>query len=87
MNFMETRAKADLEKDNKPIYAIRLDQIMRRRGLTNKMLAESLYVAETTISGYRSGRRAPDPERMKEICLAVPVSANYLLGITDNPNL
>jgi len=84
---MKAQKKSDTKTAEKPIFAIRLDQIMKLRGLRNKDLARLVYVEETTISGYRSGRRSPDPERMRQLCIAIPVSANYLLGITDNPSI
>ncbi len=73
------------EKKNQDYFSARLDLVMRVRGISNRTLAEILFVAETTISGYRSGHRTPDPDKLRELCLAIPVSADYLLGLSDNP--
>lgn len=38
----------------------RLDYLMRLHNLTNIALSEIMCCAESTISGYRTGRRVPD---------------------------
>ena len=38
----------------------RLDYLMRLNNLTNIALSEIMCCAESTISGYRTGRRVPD---------------------------
>ncbi|MBE5890763.1 MAG: helix-turn-helix transcriptional regulator [Lachnospiraceae bacterium] len=73
------------KKLNSEIFCSRLDKVMRFRGISNRTLAENLFVAESTISGYRNGHRTPDLDKLRELCEAIPVSADYLLGLTDRP--
>ncbi len=70
---------------NSTIFAERLNLIMEMKGLKNRDLAKKIYVAETTISGYRNGRRFPDLDRLTLLCTAIPVSANFLLGLNSDP--
>ena len=51
----------------------RLDYLMKLNSLTNVALSEIMCCAESTISGYRTGRRVPD----------IGVTPNYFLGFTD----
>jgi len=71
----------------KKIFVQRLNEIMDRCGMTNRELAEELFITEKAVSGYRTGYRQPDLERLTQICCAIPVSADYLLGLSEYPYL
>lgn len=68
-------------------FGERLDYVMTLRKITNNDLAEVLICTPSTVSGYRTGRRSPNVITQKEICRALNVSADYLLGLSDDPNL
>ncbi len=60
----------------------RLDYLMRLHNLTNIALSEIMCCAESTISGYRTGRR------VRHFChlpskYNFGVTPNYFLGFTD----
>jgi transcriptional regulator with XRE-family HTH domain len=61
----------------------RLDRLLKRQHISSTDLAKTLGVAQATVSRYRSGERAPDPNTLAAICRAVGVSADYLLGLTE----
>lgn len=50
-----------------------------RDGLTQERLAEILQVRQSTISGYKSGRRTPNLEDFPRIASALGVSVGWLL--------
>ena len=42
-------------------------------------------VTKQTISGWEHDRRKPDAEDIRALCIALGCSADYLLGLTDDP--
>ena len=53
------------------------------RGMTAKQLGSVLNVAESTISLYENGKRAPDYEMLKKISAYFGVSVDYLLDNSE----
>ena len=77
------------EKNQKEVYNFkefgnRLKQIMFLRNISNHTLAQQLCLSASTISGYRTGRRAPTITDLTKICRFLNVSADYLVGLTDD---
>ena len=62
----------------------RLKQIRIERGLRLKDVAEHLEVTVRSISRYENGSREPSIEVIVKFCKLYDVSADYLLGLTDN---
>jgi transcriptional regulator with XRE-family HTH domain len=71
------------KKYNYKEFGTRLGEIMVRRDMTNKELARLMHVSESTISGYRTGRRSPSVNDLPVLAELLGVSADYLLGLTD----
>lgn len=65
----------------------RLKHLLKEKKLTSKQLAKDLGLSEGTVSGWHSGKSSPSPETLIGISEILGVSIDYLLGITDNPNL
>jgi transcriptional regulator with XRE-family HTH domain len=61
--------------------AAAFDKLLRNKGLTNAQVARIIKVSGGTISRYRSGERAPDPDSLAAMCQALGVSADELLGL------
>lgn len=62
----------------------RLKQLRFERGLKLKEVAASLNVTVRSISRYEDGTREPSLEMLVKFCKLYDVSADYLLGLTDN---
>ena len=62
----------------------KIRELRKTRGMTAKQLGNVLNVAESTISLYENGKRAPDYEMLKKISAYFGVSVDYLL---DNNEL
>ena len=79
------------------IFAIRFREQIEAKGLNQTKLADKIkreqgYILQRqTIAQYMSGLSKPDTERLTVLCKALDVSADYLLGLsnenTENKNL
>ena len=58
----------------------KLQELRKRRGLTQEELAEALYVSRTAISKWESGRGYPNIDSLKEISTFFSVSIDDLLS-------
>ena len=65
----------------------RIGEMRKKRGLTQRQLADKLKVSHGRISLYETGDRSPDPEMLKKLADFFGCSVDYLLGRTDDPNL
>lgn len=66
-----------------PEFAERLNYAMRIRDCTNLTLSKHIFVSPPAISSYRSGTRQPNFEVLRSIALALGVSTDFLLGLSD----
>ncbi|HAP5732896.1 TPA: helix-turn-helix transcriptional regulator [Enterococcus faecalis] len=57
-----------------------LRQLRKQRKLTQKELADIIFVEQTTISGYENGKIQPTAKVIIELADYFNVSTNYLLG-------
>ena len=58
----------------------KLQELRKRRGLTQEELAEALYVSRTAISKWESGRGYPSIDSLKEISAYFSVTIDDLLS-------
>lgn len=65
-------------------FGQRMGDTMRMKGITNRMLGNYICMSESAISGYRTGRRSPSVTDLAKISDYLEVSADYLLGTTDD---
>ena len=56
-----------------------------KKGLSQKDVAEKIWVAKSTYSLYESGSREPNVQTIKKISDVLDVSADDLLGINNEP--
>ena len=63
----------------------RIKEARENSGFTQQKLAEAVGVTKTAIYYYEKGRKIPSADVLKNIALALNVSADYLLGLTDDP--
>lgn len=62
-----------------------LAELRLDRRLTQKELANILYVSDGTISNYENGVHLPDVEKLVSIADFFDVSTDYLLGRCSSP--
>lgn len=61
----------------------RLSILLKKRGISQKQLAEEIGVTEPVISRYISGDRDPKPNILANIATALKTTSDYLLGIEE----
>ena len=73
-------------------FGEKLQELRKRKGLTQEELAQALYVSRTTVSKWESGRGYPSIDSLKVLSAYFSVSVDELLSgdklidIADNEN-
>lgn len=69
----------------------RIANVLQKRGMTQKELAENIGVTEAVISRYVSGDREPKPDTLANMATALHTTSDFLLGIEcdefDHPRI
>jgi len=65
----------------------RLRYLREKHGLSQKDLAQKFGISNFALSRYERGEADPDSELIKKFAEFFGVSADYLLGLTDNPDV
>lgn len=68
---------------SKKIFAERLLEIRKATHATQANIAAALGVSTAFISDMEHGRKTTSIEKLAQICVFYNVSADYLLGLTD----
>ena len=71
---------------DKNLFGSRLLNLREERGLSQKVVADLLNVTRTQVSDMGNGKSGTNLDRFYRLCEFYKVSADYLLGITDNPS-
>ena len=70
---------------HKDLYGLRLKKLRNRAGEKHADLAELLGVKPNQIVEMENGRKTTTFEKLTMICQHYNVSADYLLGLIDEP--
>lgn len=62
-------------------FGARLKQLRQASGLTQKQIAERIWVSKAAVSNYELYDRCPTPEILIKLARVFHVSTDYLLGI------
>ena len=65
-------------------FSARLQQVRQERGFSRKEIAEVLQVTPRAYQYYEEGNREPDYDKLILLARHLNISADYLLGLTDN---
>lgn len=63
----------------------RLQEIRKDHGDTQQALADKLHASLYAVRCWEQGKSDPGHDTLVSICRLYHVSADYLLGLTDNP--
>jgi transcriptional regulator with XRE-family HTH domain len=69
-----------------PLHGKRLRELRQRRGYTQEELAALLNLGQRQIPRYESGETDPSADIIARMARALGVTADYLLGLTDEPS-
>ena len=61
----------------------RFNELIKNSGKSQVQIAEEINVSKQCVSDYKSGKSCPSLETLCLICKCLEVSADYLLGLTD----
>ena len=70
---------------HKDVFCMRVRKLRKARGEQQKDLADAIGATPATISDIENGRRATSFDKLAAICQHYNVSADYLLGLIDEP--
>ena len=64
-------------------FTERFNEMIKISGKTQVEIAKEINVSKQCVTDYKSGKSFPSLETLCLICKSLEVSADYLLGITD----
>ena len=65
------------------IFTDRFNEVIKLSEKTQTEIAKEIRVSKQCISDYKSGKSLPSLETLFLICRCLDVSADYLLGLSD----
>lgn len=68
------------------VFSERVTKLMKEKNMTQKQLAVSSKVTESSMTHYVKGVRVPYGDVVVRIANALGTSTDYLLGNTDEPD-
>lgn len=72
---------------SKEVFGQRLLEVRKQNHETQPDLAQLLDVSKSRISEMENGKNTTTIEKFALICEHYKVSANYLLGLSDDPEM
>jgi len=70
---------------DKKLFGARLLELREQRKLSQRAVADLLDITRTQVSDIENGKSGTNLDRFYQLCEFYHVSADYLLGITDDP--
>ena len=67
------------------VFSKRLKGLIQQNNMTYARLAQILDVSTAQVSDMANGKAGTSMERLYLLCRTFQVSADYLLGLTDEP--
>ena len=67
------------------VFSKRLKDLIQQNNMTYARLAQILDVSTAQVSDMANGKAGTSMERLYLLCRTFQVSADYLLGLTDEP--
>ena len=64
-------------------FGEKIKELRKTKGLTQKTLAEQIGQAQSTIVYWEQNKQEPTISSLRKLCEIFDVSADYLLGLTD----
>ncbi len=61
-------------------FGDKIREARKAAGLTQRQLAETINVSNTSISNWEKGLSRPDPDTIQNLCWALDVQPNYFFG-------
>ncbi len=68
-------------------FGTRLKELRKVKNLTQQELANKVDLVKSSISAYEKGLKYPSVEVLIKLCNCFNVSADYLLGLSDEKEI
>ena len=68
-------------------FAKTIKKFRKEAKISQKQLASIMEVSEAQYQNYEYGKHIPTIDKIIKICKHFNVSADYLLGLSDNPEV
>ena len=68
-------------------FGMTLRNLRKARGITQRQLAEMVYVSDSMIAKYEANVASPSLETVQRMALAFNVSMDYLCGMEKTINI
>ena len=78
-----SRAKYRIEGEFYTRAALRLHEARTAKGYSMGQLSIKTGLSVSAICGYEAGRRLPSVDRLRDLCRALNVSADWVLGLKE----
>ena len=69
------------------IWGDRIKELRLASKISQTKLGEAVGVSQQSVYQWESGKSAPDLESLIKVAAFFDVTADYILGITDNPSV
>ena len=64
-------------------FTKRFNELLKTSNKTQVQIAKEIHVSKQCVSDYKSGKSFPSLDTLFLICHSLEVSADYLLGLSD----
>ena len=61
----------------------RISDMLEKRNMSQRKLAETIQISEQQLSRYISGDREPKPETVANMATALQTTSDYILGLEE----
>ena len=68
-------------------FGIRLMKAQNRKGMKSNLLAVELDCNPSTVAHMRMDKHTSSIDMLRRICKTLEVSADFLLGLSDKPEI
>lgn len=68
-------------------FGLRLKELRKKKGLTQKQVGKILHVSSKSVSGYEHNIVTPSIDSLKSLALLYGVTTDYLLGLNDRKSI
>ncbi|MDE7380234.1 MAG: helix-turn-helix domain-containing protein, partial [Clostridia bacterium] len=64
-------------------FTERFNEALKQTNISQTELAQKIGISKQCLSDYKSGKAFPSIRILKQLCIVLEISSDYLLGLTD----
>lgn len=74
------------EQKEKPIYSQRIEELRNAKDWSQQYIADQVGFTKSAVGGWERGEQKPNALAVAALARTFEVSADYLLGLVENPD-